>query len=59
MVAGGQESMSNVPYYVKREPLKYGGNMMIVRKLFFFFKRLFRVLYMNKKFYRRSLPKIV
>ena len=30
MVAGGQESMSNVPFYVKREPLKYGGNMMIV-----------------------------
>jgi len=29
MVAGGQESMSNVPYYVKREPLKYGGNMML------------------------------
>lgn len=29
MVAGGQESMSNVPFYVKREPLKYGGNMMI------------------------------
>jgi len=29
MVAGGQESMSNVPYYVKREPLKYGGNMIL------------------------------
>lgn len=29
MIAGGQESMSNVPFYVKREPLKYGGNMMI------------------------------
>ena len=30
MVAGGQESMSNVPFYVKREPLKYGGNTMLV-----------------------------
>jgi len=29
MIAGGQESMSNVPFYVKREPLKYGGNAMI------------------------------
>jgi len=29
MIAGGQESMSNVPFYVKREPLKYGGNMML------------------------------
>lgn len=30
MIAGGQESMSKVPFYVKREPLKYGGNTMIV-----------------------------
>ena len=30
MIAGGQESMSNVPFYVKREPLKYGGTMIIV-----------------------------
>jgi len=29
MVAGGQESMSNVPYYLKREPLKYGANTLI------------------------------
>ncbi|XP_057307646.1 acetyl-CoA acetyltransferase, mitochondrial-like [Hydractinia symbiolongicarpus] len=29
MVAGGQESMSNVPFYLKREALKYGGNMLI------------------------------
>ena len=26
MVAGGQESMSRVPYYMLREPLKYGAN---------------------------------
>lgn len=26
MVAGGQESMSRVPYYMMREPLKYGAN---------------------------------
>ncbi|XP_047129244.1 acetyl-CoA acetyltransferase, mitochondrial isoform X1 [Hydra vulgaris] len=29
MVAGGQESMSNVPFYLKREPLSYGGNSLI------------------------------
>jgi len=28
MIAGGQESMSNVPYYLKREVLKYGGNTL-------------------------------
>jgi len=25
MIAGGQESMSNIPFYMMREPLKYGG----------------------------------
>jgi len=26
MIAGGQESMSKIPFYMMREPLKYGGN---------------------------------
>ena len=29
MVAGGQESMSQIPFYLPREPLKYGGNMLL------------------------------
>ena len=31
MVAGGMESMSNVPFMVSRDPPKYGGHMMEVR----------------------------
>ena len=30
MVAGGQESMSKIPFYLLREPLKYGSNMIHV-----------------------------
>ena len=30
MVAGGMESMSNVPFLVGRDPPKYGGHMMEV-----------------------------
>ena len=32
MVAGGMESMSNVPFYVSREAPAYGGAKMIVSK---------------------------
>ena len=31
MVAGGMESMSNVPFIVGRDAPKYGGHMMEVR----------------------------
>ena len=30
MVAGGMESMSNVPFLVGRDPPKYGGHVMEV-----------------------------
>lgn len=30
MVAGGMESMSNVPFIVTRDPPKYGGHTMEV-----------------------------
>ena len=30
MVAGGMESMSNVPFIVNRDAPKYGGHMMEV-----------------------------
>ena len=30
MVAGGMESMSNVPFIVSRDAPKYGGHMMEV-----------------------------
>lgn len=33
MVAGGQESMSRIPFYMMREPLKYGGNTLHVSVL--------------------------
>ena len=29
MVAGGMESMSNVPYYMKRGPSPYGGVQLV------------------------------
>ena len=29
IIAGGMESMSNVPYYLKREDLPYGGIHLI------------------------------
>lgn len=32
MVAGGMESMSNVPFIVSRDAPKYGGHMMEVMK---------------------------
>lgn len=30
MIAGGMESMSNVPYYLTRGELPYGGSQLIV-----------------------------
>ena len=30
MVAGGMESMSNAPYYMKRGPTPYGGVNLLV-----------------------------
>jgi len=30
MVAGGMESMSNVPFYVSRSAPTYGGSMLVV-----------------------------
>ena len=34
MVAGGMESMSNAPYYMKRGQTPYGKIEMMVRKLY-------------------------
>ena len=35
MIAGGMESMSNVPYYMKRGVTPYGGINLVVRILLF------------------------
>lgn len=52
VVAGGMESMSNVPFYLARGDTKYGGVNLSVRLLFIYYvKHHINVIYFSTIFF--------